>query len=350
MSTAAFLLGILLIVLLTINFRGLRTAIPRLRSGNIGKAALSWIALIFTWLLLVGVLAGGNGEAPPSRQAAVPAPTAVIPAATAAPTVTRLAPTATTAMTGAPVTGSPTVAGPSPSPTAPAAPPTAVSVGIVAKVVEVVDGDTIKVSLAGKTETVRVIGIDTPEVVDPREPVQCFGREASAKAKELLSGQQVRLVSDPTQGDRDKYNRLLRYVDLADGTDFGLWMVANGYAHEYTYNIPYQRQAQYKAAYREAREKSLGFWAPETCGGDTKKPAGAGGVTATPTPPPRTSGSAQPVGSSCPEGYPIKGNLSSSGEKIYHVPVGQFYDRTVPEACFATEADAQAAGFRRSLR
>lgn len=145
--------------------------------------------------------------------------------------------------------------------------------GIEAKVVEVVDGDTIKVSLAGKTETIRIIGIDTPEVVDPRQPVQCFGREASAKAKELLSGQQLRLVPDPTQADRDRYNRLLRYVEMADGTDFGLWMIANGYAHEYTYEIPYQRQAQYKAAYREAREKGLGFWAPNTCNGDTKKPA-----------------------------------------------------------------------------
>jgi hypothetical protein len=52
----------------------------------------------------------------------------------------------------------------------------------------------------------------------------------------------------------------------------------------------------------------------------------------------------------CPSSHPIKGNRSSSGEKIYHVPGGQFYDRTDPERCFATEADAQANGYRRSER
>lgn len=71
-----------------------------------------------------------------------------------------------------------------------------------------------------------------------------------------------------------------------------------------------------------------------------------------PTSPPASGGSgrAEPIGRDCPQKYPIKGNKSSSGELIYHVPGGQFYDRTVPEACFATEADARAAGFRRSLR
>lgn len=57
-----------------------------------------------------------------------------------------------------------------------------------------------------------------------------------------------------------------------------------------------------------------------------------------------------PIGTSCPEGYPVKGNLSSSGERIYHVPGGQAYQRTDPEACFATAADAQAAGYRAALR
>ncbi|MCL5960382.1 MAG: thermonuclease family protein, partial [Chloroflexi bacterium] len=96
---------------------------------------------------------------------------------------------------------------------------------------------------------------------------------ASAKAKELLGGQQVRLILDPTQGDRDRYGRLLSYVEIGDRTDFGLWMIQNGYAHEYTYNIPYQRQAAYKAAYAEARTKSVGLWASETCNGDTKQAA-----------------------------------------------------------------------------
>ena len=55
----------------------------------------------------------------------------------------------------------------------------------------VVDRDTIKISMNGREETLRLIGIDTPETVDPRKPVQCFGREASDKAKELLAGKKM---------------------------------------------------------------------------------------------------------------------------------------------------------------
>lgn len=131
----------------------------------------------------------------------------------------------------------------------------------------VVDGDTIRVIMVGYPETVRVIGIDTPEVVDPDVPPQCFGPEASAKAKELLGGQMVRLIADPTQATRDRYGRLLRYVERTDGLDFGLWMIRNGYAREYTFVRPYQRQASYRAAEAEARAAGAGLWAPETCNG-----------------------------------------------------------------------------------
>jgi hypothetical protein len=64
----------------------------------------------------------------------------------------------------------------------------------------------------------------------------------------------------------------------------------------------------------------------------------------------REGGSAPPMGMNCPPGYPVKGNFSTSGEKIYHLPGGAFYSRTRPEVCFATEDDAQAAGFRPSKR
>src|SRR5689334_10458762 len=72
-------------------------------------------------------------------------------------------------------------------------------------VVKVVDGDTIDVSQGTTKYKIRIIGINTPETVDPRRPVQCFGKEASAKAKEILTNQSVRLESDPTQSDKDKY-------------------------------------------------------------------------------------------------------------------------------------------------
>ena len=143
------------------------------------------------------------------------------------------------------------------------------------KVVSVTDGDTIKVSIDGTTKTLRLIGIDTPETVDPRKPVQCFGKEASDKAKETLLNKMVRLESDPTQGDLDKYQRLLRYIFLEDGTFFNKMMIAEGYAHEYTYDIPYKYQAEFKTAEKTAREAQLGLWNPATCNGITDSTSGS---------------------------------------------------------------------------
>lgn len=133
------------------------------------------------------------------------------------------------------------------------------------KVVKVIDGDTIDVDVDGKFERLRLIGIDTPETVDPRKKVQCFGKEASNKAKELLFGRFVILESDETQGDRDKYKRLLRYVFLPDGTNFNLYMIAEGYAHEYTYQDPYKYQFDFKESEKQARENNKGLWNPNVC-------------------------------------------------------------------------------------
>ncbi len=131
-------------------------------------------------------------------------------------------------------------------------------------VTKVVDGDTVEVLLNGKKEKVRVIGINTPETVDPRRPVQCFGKEASNFAKQTLTGENVTLESDPTQSNRDKYGRLLRYIFLSD-IDFGKQMIEQGYAHEYTYDIPYKYQSAYQAAERQAREGKKGLWSNSAC-------------------------------------------------------------------------------------
>ena len=132
----------------------------------------------------------------------------------------------------------------------------------------VVDGDTIDVMINGNTERLRLIGIDTPETVDPRRPVQCFGKEASDKAKSLLSSAKVALEQDISQGERDSYGRLLVYVFLEDGTNFNHYMIAEGYAHEYTYRIPYKYQAEFKAAQVKARNNSKGLWSPAACDGN----------------------------------------------------------------------------------
>ncbi|MBD3244547.1 MAG: hypothetical protein GF335_00980 [Candidatus Moranbacteria bacterium] len=139
-------------------------------------------------------------------------------------------------------------------------------------VLKVVDGDTITVNIKGRQEKIRMIGLDTPETVDPRKPVQCFGKEASNKAKELLANKKVRLEKDPSQGDRDKYNRLLRYVYLEDGTLYNKLMIEQGFAHEYTYNIPYKYQNQFKTAQKQARKNKRGLWG-DKCKGNTTQAA-----------------------------------------------------------------------------
>lgn len=132
-------------------------------------------------------------------------------------------------------------------------------------VTRVVDGDTIIVDTNGAQEKIRLIGVDTPETVDPRKPVQCFGKEASLFTKNLLEGREVRLESDSSQGDRDKYGRLLRYVFLEGGTFINREIIAQGYGHEYTYRTPYQYQADFKTAERRAQETHRGLWSPDAC-------------------------------------------------------------------------------------
>jgi len=136
-------------------------------------------------------------------------------------------------------------------------------------VTKVVDGDTIKISMNGKEETLRLIGMDTPETVDPRKPVQCFGKEASEKAKSLLIDKKVRIENDATQDIRDKYDRLLVYVFREDGLFYNKWMIGQGYAYEYTYEKPYKYQAEFKAAQKSAESAQLGLWSPSTCNGVT---------------------------------------------------------------------------------
>ena len=117
----------------------------------------------------------------------------------------------------------------------------------------------------GKTETIRLIGIDTPETVHPSKPVECFGVEASNKAKQLLSGKTVSLETDASQGTRDRYGRLLGYIILSDGTNFNKLMIEQGYAYEYTYSTAYKYQTTFKSAEQYARTNGIGLWADGVC-------------------------------------------------------------------------------------
>ena len=142
-------------------------------------------------------------------------------------------------------------------------------------VVRVVDGDTIKVS---NGVTVRLIGIDTPETVDPRKTVQCFGREATLYAHKLLDNTSVSLEYDASQGRLDRYGRTLAYVWMSDGRLFNQVMIEDGFAHEYTYSIPHWYQARFIASERSAREAQRGLWSPATCAGETTAPVTSGVV------------------------------------------------------------------------
>lgn len=146
-------------------------------------------------------------------------------------------------------------------------PKSSIPIGPYYKVVRVVDGDTLLVNYNGTEEKVRLIGINTPETVDPRKTVECFGKEASTRMKELVDGKLVRLEFDNTQDTRDIYGRLLAYVYLEDNQMLNRKMVAEGYAYEYTYMTPYKYQADFREVQTLARSSGRGLWAPNTCAG-----------------------------------------------------------------------------------
>jgi len=130
----------------------------------------------------------------------------------------------------------------------------------VYRVVEVIDGDTIKVDIGGEIEAVRLVGMDTPEIAGPHNPQDdYFGPEAARYTKQLLENQPVYLIPDPMQSNRDKYNRLLRYVFLEDGTLVNAKLVAEGYAYNYIYE-PFQFMKQFDYLEKQAKENQLGLW------------------------------------------------------------------------------------------
>lgn len=130
-----------------------------------------------------------------------------------------------------------------------------------ATVIRVVDGDTLVVDVDGVEEHVRLIGIDTPESTDPRQPVECFGSEASARTAELVpAGTAVRLERDVEA--RDRYDRLLAYVfRRSDSLFVNLAMVEDGFAEVLTIapNVAYLDR--FSAAGRVARVEQRGLWA-----------------------------------------------------------------------------------------
>jgi micrococcal nuclease len=209
------------------------------------------------------------------------------------------------------------------------------------QVLRIVDGDTIDIAIDGKRERVRLIGINTPESVDPRKSVECFGLEASMRASKLLEGRKIIFEPDGSQDTRDKYGRLLGYIKRDDGLFYNLEIIRDGYAYEYTYQSAYKYQDEFKEAEKFARENKRGLWADGACGGkDIKNVPGIGDGAS-------TSGGKNP---NCT----IKGNINSKKEKIYHLRGCDSYDKTVidektGERWFCSEEEAKSAGWRKAL-
>jgi len=204
---------------------------------------------------------------------------------------------------------------------------------VEARIVRVVDGDTIEVEIGGREYTVRYIGINTPETKAPNRPVEPYGPEASAANEALVAGKVVYLAKDVSETDR--YGRLLRYV-WVDGIMVNEELVRRGYARASTYPPDVKNAERFLALEREAREAGRGLWA-----------------LATPEPTP----SPEPAGL-CPQGCltpppecRIKGNITADGRKIYHLPDSPYYERTkiLPEAderWFCNPAEAEGAGWQ----
>jgi micrococcal nuclease len=234
---------------------------------------------------------------------------------------------------------------------------------ILVTIVEVVEGDTVRAADSqGRVELIRLAGVDSPELNHPQLGTQCWSQESLGRMRELLpAGEPVSFELESTQ--RDASGRLLGYVYAGD-RNVSEVLATEGHAVFADLPPPARYATQLRAAADSARDQKLGLW--QACPGPVVAVAEAP-ATATPAPAPVVAAAPQPTPTvtfafiakpsssqggpgDCPPPNTIKGNHSSSGERIYHVRGGQFYDRTWAEECFATEADARAAGYRRSLR
>ncbi len=127
------------------------------------------------------------------------------------------------------------------------------------QVIRVVDGDTIVVS---PNEKVRLIGVDTPETVHPKKPVECFGKDAKQFTRDAVEGKSVRLVLDDRNQrnqHKDKYRRTLAYAYLEDGRMLNRELIRQGYAHAYT-RFPFRYLVEFRELERAARVEALGLW------------------------------------------------------------------------------------------
>jgi len=168
-----------------------------------------------------------------------------------------------------------------------AAPASADAVVFRGKVQSVVDGDTVKVRVGARIQTVRLIGVDTPETKHPSKPVQCWGPQASAQAMRLMRrGRNVRRETDPTQARRDRFGRLLAYVYTGRSrraNSVNRELVKRGAGTVLVVGRNFRFFRQFKAAENQAMRRNRGLWGPP-CNGNVDQPVGGGQPNPQPQP------------------------------------------------------------------
>ena len=129
-------------------------------------------------------------------------------------------------------------------------------------VIRAVDGDTIIATVDRTDERIRVLGINSPESVNPNAPVECFGPQASRNAKSWVRlHPRVVLRTDRAAPDRDRYGRLLRYVEpTGGGHDLSTVQLARGYARVAVYGQNLTKLDGFNAAQRMAKRNDRGLW------------------------------------------------------------------------------------------
>lgn len=212
---------------------------------------------------------------------------------------------------------------------------------IQAKVIRVVDGDTVDIEYNGKQYSVRYIGIDAPETGHGGVPREYFSEDATSRNTDLMEDQLVTLVKDISN--TDQYGRLLRYV-LIDDVFINHILVNEGYALSATFPPDIACANLFDEAQESARLNNKGLWKNIPLNSKTTTP-----VAGTPTP---QTAITCPFG--CKEHYAgcdIKGNINIEGEKIYHLPGSEWYDGTIintsqGERWFCTAEEAENNGWR----
>ena len=132
--------------------------------------------------------------------------------------------------------------------------------GANGRIVKVIDGDTVDVSMSGRTERVRLIGIDTPETKKPNTPIQCFGPEASKHINELLPVDTPVLVQRDVEA-RDPYGRLLGYVyRTSDNLFVNQDLIINGFARPLSIAPTTAFASEFATLAQTAQNSKIGLW------------------------------------------------------------------------------------------